>query len=279
MDRQNRDDNTENTRIVSGIDVIREYMHTIVSSGYVDTKSEQDFFRLAAKHGILATEANQILEQFVKESGAIRERILTDQFAVIIDVSIRDRMLDRKEEANLFAWAEHQGLRSDVAEQIITQKCNWAGAGRQSTKTKPFSEFRVKLFGVAFSLLLLGAVLTAFYIRSIPRVEASKTIEGYYTKAMQSLKMNSLLIPVEDSAYHWMLMIERTDPKHESLVEIRAAIRSAYLNKAKVLSTNDPVKAIHYLELAAAIRPDADVEKLLNTIRLVQPRIPDNIKP
>lgn len=249
--------------------VLADYIEEVAADRYVDTEAEQEFFRIARRHGVLATDANRLLEDTVRDLGAIRERTLSEELAVIVDVAIRDRVLDRSEESNLFAWASLKGLRRDTAERIICERCDWAGAGRQSAKSKPFSELRVKLLGLAIAMLLVVGIVGAAYLNSTQESAASRSVEASYSKAIRSLQEDRLLVPVEDSAYHWLWMIQKADPESPRARDLRSIIRREYISRARRSAPDSPSSAAHYLELAAALRPGADVEEMVRLMRLL----------
>lgn len=234
---------------------LRAFIDNLSSGGYIDRASELEYFRLAARLAVPATEANGLLEEAVSQLQIPRERTLVEQFKVIVDVSIRDRLLDRNEEANLLAWAARQGLEGDAAERAIEERCNWAGAARQSKGSKPLSPLAIKAIGAAVSLALIVVLATIVILGGGPE----RRLNNYSVQALDCLRRDAVLEPADSSVNRWMTAIENAGGLPRHLEAFRDEVRRTYIRKAALAAAEDPVLARAYLEVAAIAAPGPEV--------------------
>lgn len=236
-------------------DALRAFIDNLSSGGYIDRASELEYFRLAARLAVPATQANGLLEDAVSQLQIPRERTLVEQFKVIVDVSIRDRVLDTNEEANLLAWAARQGLERSAAERAMEERCSWAGAARESTGAKPPSPLAMKAIGAAVSLALIVVLAGIFVLASGPE----RRLKSYSTQALECLRRDAVLEPADSSVNRWMMAIENAGGLPRHLEAFRGEVRQAYIKKATLAAAEDPALARAYLEVAAIAAPGPEV--------------------
>lgn len=246
---------------------IRVFIQTLVRDRYLDTEEERKVFLKAAELGLAPAAVDQILAEELESRGAVRGRLIIEQFRPIVVASIRDRYLDRNEEGNLLAWALNNGMPRDVALGVIEDECYRAGAGRRSTGSKPLSEFRYRLIGAGICIVLVLGFIGLLKITG-PRTRVlspadHERVESYYQRALASLEREAMLLPANDSVHFWMQQIAKIDPGHSRLLEVKEEQRKLYIRKADANIAEHPSEAIRFAELAAAIRPGEDVEAIV----------------
>ena len=212
-------------RIISG---------SIDDDWYLDRQEEKDIKQDATRKGMVMTDIERILRRELEKSGSVSERVLLDEFDVLLhQYTDDDNYLDKKEERDALekvmapAPGKKKGLEPPVAAEYLNSFCVTHGAKKESDKKSSTG----MIVGLMIAAALAAGAAYMFWPKPeiITKVETRTKVEtkvvdptAYTLRSQDQADIDDLL----RRATRYVDQAQYTDPPEKSAKAALDSIRN-----------------------------------------------------